>query len=147
MFWRFEDLWQSPTGDISHAVKLPVDRTLRPPEIPVYRQARCRGGGYAIETATYTPTVTSVVVASQLDGEWIDEQRSDPAFVASLAPGWRCRRRRPSAAIAVLHGRLPTAKLSTESDTPWSAITASRNPAWKLGRAARLGVGLQYGRS
>ena len=69
MFWRFEDLWQSPTGDISHAVKLPVDRTLRPPEIPVYRQARCRGGGYAIETATYTPTVTSVVVASQLDGE------------------------------------------------------------------------------
>src|ERR1039457_1298203 len=92
MFWRFEDLWQSPTGDISHAVKLPVDRTLRPPEIPVYRQARCRGGGYAIETATYTPTVTSVVVASQLDGEWIDEQRSDPAFVASLAPGWRCRR-------------------------------------------------------
>jgi hypothetical protein len=35
MFWRFEDLWQSPTGDISHAVKLPVDRTLRPPEIPV----------------------------------------------------------------------------------------------------------------
>src|ERR1019366_4384466 len=38
MFWRFEDLWQSPTGDISHAVKLPVDRTLRPPEIPVYRQ-------------------------------------------------------------------------------------------------------------
>src|ERR1035441_3301860 len=35
MFWRFEDLWQSPRGDIRHAVKLPVDRTLRPPEIPV----------------------------------------------------------------------------------------------------------------
>ena len=37
IFWRFEDLWQSPTGDISHAVKLPVGRALRPPEIPVYR--------------------------------------------------------------------------------------------------------------
>ena len=37
IFWRFEDLWQSPTGDISHAVKHPVGRALRPPEIPVYR--------------------------------------------------------------------------------------------------------------
>jgi hypothetical protein len=37
IFWRFEDLWQSPTGDISHAVKPPVGRALRPPEIPVYR--------------------------------------------------------------------------------------------------------------
>jgi hypothetical protein len=39
IFWRFEDLWQSPTGDVSHAVKLPVGRALRPPGVPVYRHA------------------------------------------------------------------------------------------------------------
>jgi hypothetical protein len=43
IFWRFEDRWQSPTGDVSHAVKLPVGRALRPCEVPVYRppEARC----------------------------------------------------------------------------------------------------------
>jgi hypothetical protein len=38
-FWKFEDLWQSPIGDVSHAVKLPVGVALRPPEISVYRRA------------------------------------------------------------------------------------------------------------
>ena len=40
IFWRLEDLWQSPTGDISHAIKLPAGRALWPPEVPVYRHAR-----------------------------------------------------------------------------------------------------------
>ena len=43
IFWRLEDLWQSPIGDISHAVKLPVGRALRPPEIPVYRPGAVPG--------------------------------------------------------------------------------------------------------
>jgi len=34
---KSEDLWQSPTGDVSHAIKLPADCPLPPPGISVYR--------------------------------------------------------------------------------------------------------------
>jgi hypothetical protein len=52
IFWRFEDLWQSPLGDVSHAVKFPVGRRCD------LARFQCSARGWAAEVTLLLPVQT-----------------------------------------------------------------------------------------